>query len=116
MRISDWSSDVCSSDLGELRLPADAVLVTVGRRPLTEGWGREELALDMNGPFVAVDETCRTSMRGIWAIGDVTGAPMLAHRAIAPGEMVAEVEIGTASSGGEGWRYVWGRGVAGTIK
>src|SRR3546814_10079974 len=79
MRISDWSSDVCSADGGELRLPADAVLVTVGRRPLTEGWGREELALDMNGPFVAVDETCRTSMRGIWAIGDVTGEPMLAR-------------------------------------
>lgn len=83
-----------AADGGELRLPADAVLVTVGRRPLTEGWGREELALDMNGPFIAVDDRCRTSMRGVWAVGDVTGEPMLAHRAMAQGEMVAEIIAG----------------------
>jgi len=83
-----------AADGTELRLPADAVLVTVGRRPLTEGWGREELALDMNGPFVAIDDRCRTSMRGVWAVGDVTGEPMLAHRAMAQGEMVAEIIAG----------------------
>jgi len=83
-----------TADGGELRLPADKVLVTVGRKPLTGGWGREELALDMNGPFVAVDDRCRTSMRGVYAIGDVTGEPMLAHRAMAQGEMVAEVIAG----------------------
>ncbi|BBK31185.1 dihydrolipoamide dehydrogenase [Stella humosa] len=76
------------------RLPADAVLVTVGRRPRTEGWGREELALAMNGPFVAIDEQCRTAMRGVYAVGDVTGEPMLAHRAMAQGEMVAEIIAG----------------------
>ena len=70
------------------------VLVTVGRRPLTEGWGLEELALDMAGPFVRIDDQCRTSMRGIFAIGDVTGEPMLAHRAMAQGEMVAEIVAG----------------------
>ena len=83
-----------TADGGEARLPADAVLVTAGRRPLTEGWGREQLALDMNGPFLAIDDRCRTSMRGIWAVGDVTGEPMLAHRAMAQGEMVAEVIAG----------------------
>ncbi len=83
-----------AEDGSELRLPADKVLVTVGRRPLTGGWGREELALDMNGPFIAVDDRCRTSMRGVYAIGDVTGEPMLAHRAMAQGEMVAEVIAG----------------------
>ncbi|RWC37446.1 MAG: dihydrolipoyl dehydrogenase, partial [Mesorhizobium sp.] len=41
-----------------------------------------------------VDEQCRTSMRGIFAIGDVTGEPMLAHRAMAQGEMVAEIVAG----------------------
>ncbi|BBK36550.1 dihydrolipoyl dehydrogenase [Allostella sp. ATCC 35155] len=76
------------------RLAADAVLVTVGRRPATEGWGREELALTMNGRFIAVDAQCRTAMRGVWAIGDVTGEPMLAHRAMAQGEMVAEIIAG----------------------
>jgi len=83
-----------TADGGELRLPADKVLVTVGRRPLTGGWGREELALDMNGPFIAVDDRCRTSMRGVYAVGDVTGEPMLAHRAMAQGEMVAEIIAG----------------------
>ncbi len=78
----------------EVRLPADKVLVTVGRRPLTDGWGIEELALDMDGRFIRIDETCRTSMRGIYAVGDVTGEPMLAHRAMAQGEMVAEIVAG----------------------
>ncbi|MCC7271687.1 MAG: dihydrolipoyl dehydrogenase [Alphaproteobacteria bacterium] len=80
------------------RLPADAVLVTVGRRPATEGWGREELVLAMNGPFIAVDEQCRTSMRGVYAVGDVTGEPMLAHRAMAQGEMVAGIIAGEKRS------------------
>ncbi len=76
------------------RIAADKVLVTVGRLPVTEGWGREELVLDMDGRSIRIDEQCRTSMRGIYAIGDVTGEPMLAHRAMAQGEMVAEIVAG----------------------
>jgi dihydrolipoamide dehydrogenase len=45
----------------------------------------------MDGRFVKVDAQCRTSMRNVWAIGDVTGEPMLAHRASAQGELVAEI-------------------------
>ncbi len=75
-------------------IPADRVLVTVGRKPATEGWGIEEIDLDRSGPFIRVDERCHTSMRGVYAIGDVTGEPMLAHRAIAQGEMVAEIVAG----------------------
>lgn len=82
----------------ERRIAADKVLVTVGRRPVTEGWGREELELDMDGRFLRIDEQCRTSMRGIYAIGDVTGEPMLAHRAMAQGEMVAEIVSGKRRS------------------
>ncbi|MEZ0169394.1 dihydrolipoyl dehydrogenase [Microvirga sp. TS319] len=78
----------------EVSLAADRVLVTVGRRPVTQGWGMEELVLDMDGPFIRIDEKCQTSMRGIYAIGDVTGEPMLAHRASAQGEMVAEIVAG----------------------
>ncbi|MBL8583711.1 MAG: FAD-dependent oxidoreductase, partial [Rhizobiaceae bacterium] len=44
--------------------------------------------------FIRIDERCRTSMRGVYAIGDVTGEPMLAHRAMAQGEMVAEIVAG----------------------
>jgi dihydrolipoamide dehydrogenase len=50
--------------------------------------------LDMDGRFVKVDSQCRTSMRNVWAIGDLTGEPMLAHRASAQGEMVAEIIAG----------------------
>jgi dihydrolipoamide dehydrogenase len=82
------------SDGSEVRIAIDKVLVTVGRRAITEGWGREELVLDMDGAFIRVDDQCRTSMRGIYAIGDVTGEPMLAHRAMAQGEMVAEIVAG----------------------
>jgi dihydrolipoamide dehydrogenase len=78
----------------ESEIAADRVLVAVGRRPRTEGWGLESLLLDMNGRAVQIDDQCRTSMRNVWAIGDVTGEPMLAHRAMAQGEMVAEIIAG----------------------
>ena len=78
----------------EFELAADQVLVAVGRRPRTQGFGLEGLMLDMAGHFIKVDDQCRTSMRGVWAIGDVTGEPMLAHRAMAQGEMVAEIISG----------------------
>jgi len=77
-----------------VHLPADKILVAVGRKPHTAGWGLESLMLDMNGRAVKVDGQCRTSMRNVWAIGDLTGEPMLAHRAMAQGEMVAEIIAG----------------------
>ncbi len=79
---------------GKLALDADNILVTVGRRPLVEGWGLEEMALDMAGPFVRVNDQCRTAMRNVWAIGDLVGEPMLAHKAMAQGAMVAEIIAG----------------------
>ena len=75
-------------------IAADKILVTVGRKPVTAGWGRDNLVLDMDGRFIKIDDQCRTSMNGIYAIGDVTGEPMLAHRAMAQGEMVAEIIAG----------------------
>ncbi len=78
----------------DFTLPADRVLVAVGRRPRTAGFGLESLQLDMAGRHVAIDAHCRTSMRNVWAIGDVTGEPMLAHRAMAQGECVAEQVAG----------------------
>ncbi|MBO1904338.1 dihydrolipoyl dehydrogenase [Microvirga sp. 3-52] len=83
-----------AGDGSEKSLAADKILVTVGRRPVTQEWGLDELVLDMDGPFIRIDERCQTSMRGIYAIGDVTGEPMLAHRAMAQGEMTAEIIAG----------------------
>ncbi len=85
---------VRSSTADEFALPADQVLVAVGRRPHTEGFGLENLRLDMAGRAIKVDDQCRTSMRDVWAIGDVSGEPMLAHRGMAHGEMVAEIVSG----------------------
>jgi dihydrolipoamide dehydrogenase len=83
---------------GARSIAADKVLVTVGRRPVTGGVGLEEIDLDMAGRFLRIDDQCRTSMRGVYAIGDVTGEPMLAHRAMAQGEMVAEIVAGKRRS------------------
>ena len=81
-------------DGSERAVAADKVLVAVGRRARTSGFGLESLDLTMSGPFVRVDDRCATSMRNVWAIGDVTGEPMLAHRAMAQGAMVAEIIAG----------------------
>ncbi|MDB5423987.1 MAG: lpdA [Phenylobacterium sp.] len=85
-----------TADGKSLALPADKVLVTVGRRPNVQGWGLEAMGLAMDGAFVKVDDQCRTAMRGVFAIGDLVGEPMLAHKASAQGEMVAEIIAGKA--------------------
>lgn len=83
-----------TSEGTERVIAAEKILVTVGRKPVTNSAAISELGLDMDGPFIAINGQCRTSMRGVWAIGDVTGDPMLAHRAMAQGEMVAEIIVG----------------------
>ncbi|TPI13667.1 dihydrolipoyl dehydrogenase [Mesorhizobium sp. B4-1-3] len=83
-----------TADGKNAKIAADKILVTVGRKPQTAGWGLEQIDLDMAGKFIRIDDQCRSSMRGIFAIGDVTGEPMLAHRAMAQGEMVAEIVAG----------------------
>jgi dihydrolipoamide dehydrogenase len=75
-------------------LPADKVLVTVGRKPAAEGWGLAEMAVTMDGKFIRVDDRCATEVKNVWAIGDLVGEPMLAHKASAQGEMVAEIIAG----------------------
>jgi dihydrolipoamide dehydrogenase len=85
---------VRSAMADEFALPADRVLVAAGRRPASDGFGLESLHLEMNGRAVRIDDQCRTSMRNVWAIGDLTGEPMLAHRAMAQGTMVAEIVAG----------------------
>lgn len=83
-----------TADGKTVTLPADKILVTVGRRPNTQGWGLENMAVDMAGPFIKIDNQCRTAMKNVWAIGDLVGEPMLAHKASAQGEMVAEIIAG----------------------
>jgi len=88
------SLKVALKDGQTLQIPADKILVTVGRKPNTQGWGLENMAVDMAGRFVKVDDQCRTSMHDVWAIGDLVGEPMLEHKAATQGEMVAEIIAG----------------------
>jgi len=83
-------------DGSEQTLKVDKVLVTVGRKPNTKGWGLENIGarMDGSGTFIRTDRQCRTSVPGVYAIGDVSGEPMLAHKASAEGEMVAEIIAG----------------------
>lgn len=85
-----------TADGQQAEIAANKILVTVGRTPRTDRVGLHELSLTMNGSFIQIDDKCQTSMRGVYAIGDVTGDPMLAHRAMAQGEMVAELVAGHA--------------------
>jgi dihydrolipoamide dehydrogenase len=73
----------------------DRVLVTVGRRPNTAGLEPEKAGIkpDQRG-FIPVNNKCQTSVPHIYAIGDVIGNPMLAHKASKEGEVVAEIIAG----------------------
>jgi dihydrolipoamide dehydrogenase len=78
----------------EATIDADKVLVAVGRRPNAEGLGLEEVGVKVERGFITVDKRLRTNVPGIYAIGDVAGQPMLAHKASREAEVVAEVIAG----------------------
>jgi dihydrolipoamide dehydrogenase len=78
----------------DVTLEADKVLVAVGRRPNSEGLGLEQVGVKIEKGFVPVDKHLRTNVPGIYAIGDVAGQPMLAHKASKEAEVVAEVIAG----------------------
>ncbi len=83
----------------EEKVTADYLLVTVGRRPNTDG----ELGLDLAGVkmtdrgLVEVDAQCRTNVPHIYAIGDITAGPALAHKAMYEGRVAAEAISGLTS-------------------
>ena len=69
---------------------ADLLLVAVGRGPSTEGLGYDEQGVQMDRGFVLTDERLRTSVDGVYAVGDIVPGPQLAHRGFAQGIFVAE--------------------------
>jgi dihydrolipoamide dehydrogenase len=71
---------------------SERILVAVGRRARMNCLDSLDLAKD--GAFVRIDQRCATSMYNVWAVGDLTGEPMLAHRAMAQGVVVAETISG----------------------
>ncbi len=69
---------------------ADLLLVAVGRGPVSQGLGYEEQGIAMDRGYVLVDAKCRTSVAGVWAVGDLIPTLQLAHVGFAEGIMVAE--------------------------
>ncbi len=82
---------------GEETIVCDQILSTVGRRPFSEGLGLENAGLvtDKRG-FLAVDKQMRTSVPNIYAVGDIAGQPMLAHKGSKEGLVAAAVIAGQA--------------------
>jgi dihydrolipoamide dehydrogenase len=76
-------------------IDADKILLSIGRRPNSEDLGLDQagVTVDKRG-YIVVDEQLRTNVGGIYAIGDVVGGMMLAHKATKEGEVVAEIIAG----------------------
>ena len=77
------------------KLDADRLIVSVGRIPNTDGLNAEAVGLQLTERGqINVDGHCRTNLPGVWAVGDVVSGPMLAHKAMEEGVMVAELMAG----------------------
>jgi dihydrolipoamide dehydrogenase len=72
----------------------DVVLVAVGMRPNSTNLGLEKVGVKVEKSFIPTDSAGRTNIPGVYAIGDVSGFPMLAHKATKEGEVIAEVIAG----------------------
>ncbi|MBI5861099.1 MAG: dihydrolipoyl dehydrogenase [Rhodocyclales bacterium] len=76
-------------------LECDRLIVSVGRVPNSDNFGAAEIGLVINDRgYVVVDEHCRTNLPNVWAVGDVVPGPMLAHKGMEEGVMVAECIAG----------------------
>jgi dihydrolipoamide dehydrogenase len=95
------------SEKGSQKIECDVVLVAVGMKPRSKDLGLEAIGvqIDPRG-FVQTNELCQTNVEGIYAIGDVSGPPMLAHKASKEGEVCAEVIGGKRA--GKDWVTVPG--------
>ena len=84
-----------SSDKGAEELQADQVLVAIGRRPLSADLGLEALGIDLDPKgHVPVDASYETTVPGVFAIGDLSGPPLLAHKASEEGIAAVEMAAG----------------------
>ena len=83
---------------GEHNVSGDKILVSVGRRPVTAGFGLETLGVEMNRGGIKVDNKMRTNVPGVFAAGDVTGFSLLAHTASREGEVVVNNLTGREDS------------------
>jgi len=91
------SIDYTDKDGNEQKLDADRLIVSIGRIPNTDGLDADKVGLKLTDRGqIEVDSHCRTNLPGVWAVGDVVAGPMLAHKAMEEGVMVAEQMAGQA--------------------
>jgi len=96
-----------TKDGQELKFEADKVLVSVGRRPFSEGLGAEKIGVEFDEKKrIKVDKNFRTNVEGIYAIGDVITGPMLAHKA--EDEGMASIEIIAGKAGHVNYQAIAG--------
>ena len=98
-KVTGFNNGVLSAERGteKLSFPADKVLVSVGRRPFTDGLALDKAGVQLDEKKrVKVDAHLRTNVPTIYAIGDVVAGPMLAHKAEEDGVAVAEWIAGKA--------------------
>ena len=89
------SIDYTDKDGSAQKLDADRLIVSIGRIPNTDGLQAEKVGLKLTERGqIEVDSHCRTNLPGVWAVGDVVAGPMLAHKAMEEGVMVAEMMAG----------------------
>jgi dihydrolipoamide dehydrogenase len=81
-------------------VPADTVLLSLGRRPNVSGMGFEEAGLEITRGGIKTDETMKTNLPGVYAAGDVTGRSLLAHSA----SRMGEIAVNTISGKKDRWR------------
>ena len=93
----DRNSVRVASAEGEQTIASDQIASTVGRRPYSEGLGLERVGLQVDAKgFLEVDRRMRTKVDNIYAIGDIAGQPMLAHKGSKEGLVAAAVIAGQA--------------------
>ena len=78
---------------------AEAVLVAVGRNPLSPNLGLEKIGVEIDRGFIKVDDSFRTACPSVYAIGDVIRPPLLAHKASAEGIAAVEIMAGVREPG-----------------
>jgi dihydrolipoamide dehydrogenase len=76
------------------KIKGEKLLLAIGRKPVTEGYGLEKLGVELEKGGVKIDEKCRTNIPGVYAAGDITGKSLLAHTAIREGETAINVILG----------------------
>jgi dihydrolipoamide dehydrogenase len=97
VKLDNGATVTATKDGQEVKFEADKVLVSVGRRPFSDGLGAENAGVEFDEKKrIKVDKHFRTNVEGIYAIGDVIAGPMLAHKAEDEGMACIEVIAGKA--------------------